>query len=52
MAKIEIEIMRMTNALLAALESCWDEELTDKVVAAVSCNVPFDEDEIAEAEED
>lgn len=46
------EIMRMTNALLAALESCWDEDLTDSVCAAVSCNAPFDEDEIAEAEKE
>ena len=49
---MKAKIMRMTNELLAALENCWDEDLTEKVCAAVSCNVPFDEDEIAEAEEE
>lgn len=49
---MKAKIMRMTNELLAALESCWDEELTDRVCAAVSGNEPFDEDEIAEAEEE
>ncbi len=45
-------VMRMTNALLGAMESCWDEDLTDRVCAAVSGNEPFDEDEIAEAEKE
>ena len=30
----------------------WDEDLTDRVCAAVSYNQPFDEDEIAAAEEE
>ena len=47
---MKAKIMRMTNDLLSALESCCDEDLTDRVCAAVSCNEPFDEDEIAEAE--
>lgn len=49
---MKASIMRMTNALLMALENCWDEELTERVCAAVSCNEPFDEDEIVEAEEE
>lgn len=49
---MKAKIMRMTNDLLAALERCWDENLTDQVCAAVSCNAPFDEDEIAEAEKE
>lgn len=44
------DVMRMANALLEALESCWDEDLTDRVYTAVACNAPFDEDEIADAE--
>lgn len=46
------EIMLKTNALLEALENCWDEELIDRVCAAVAGNEPFDEDEIAAAEEE
>lgn len=49
---MKAKIMRMTNELLAALENCWDEDLTDRVCAAVSGNYPFDEDEIAEAEKE
>lgn len=43
-------IMRITNELLSALESYWDEDLVDRVCIAISSNEPFDEDEIAEAE--
>ena len=49
---MKADIMRMTNALLEALERCWDEGLTDRVCVAISSNEPFDEDEIAEAEEE
>lgn len=42
-------IMRLVNRLLEELEYTYDEEFTDRVVAAVSYNQPFTEDEIAEA---
>lgn len=48
----KVQIMRMTNELLEAMESYWDEDLTNRVCAAVSCNQPFDEDEIAAAAEE
>lgn len=42
------EIKRLTNRLLLLLEICGDEELADEVCANVSCNTPFDEEEIEE----
>lgn len=44
------DVMRMTNALLEALENVWDEDLSDKVCIAISGNEPFSEEEIAEAD--
>ena len=44
--------MQLTNSLLIILNILWDEELIEKVCAAVSCNVPFTEDEIAAAKEE
>lgn len=44
-------IMRLTNRLLEELENCGDESLVDQVCTNISSNTPFDEDEIAAAEE-
>lgn len=45
------EAMKMVNALCAALENCEDDDFVDRVTVAVSCNIPFDEEDIAEQEE-
>lgn len=47
---MKAKIMRLTNALLSALDSCYDEDLVDEVCARVSSYDPFDEDDIARAE--
>lgn len=45
------KIMRLTNQLLDELENSGDEILVDLVCTNISCNTPFNEDEIAAAEE-
>ena len=42
-------IMAKTNELLRLLNVCRDEELADEVCARVSCNEPFDDDDVTAA---
>ena len=44
-------IMRLANQLMSALETCYDGNFVDEVCSNIASNVPFDEDEIAAAEE-
>ena len=45
------QIMRLANQLIEALDNCQDGDFVDEVCVNVASNVPFDEEEIAAAEE-
>jgi hypothetical protein len=44
------QIMRTANKLCELLERCGDENFVDEVIFRVSCNDPFDEEQIEEVE--
>jgi hypothetical protein len=46
---MKARVMSKTNELLRLLNACQDETLVDDVCARVSCNDPFDDDEIEAA---
>lgn len=47
---MKAKIMRLANELCSLLDCCSDDEFVDDVIARVSCNDPFDDEQI-EAEE-